>query len=658
MASIRRGQYRNTGNSRPHLRTVQEEEPNLRLGQNQILSRQNDAAIVIQSHYRGYRVRKLGMGLDVEDLESENGESEHLNDEREYPYDEDHEEAATVIQAHYRGFRARKELLDSGLLDSLSPPYEDSYTDHAATTIQSHNHCYKVRSNGKTSESQKVGIKTSQDSTMSLQAYRDEAATVIQSNYKGYRVRKQYQEYQDAAVTIQSNFRGYRVRNQLSNSTNTEHLGGRHQCEIKRESNSNVIEYAHVHGRHLTPSSQPGICVSSNSSRDARLRHGADVTSFRQNKRPKEKKFSYNNPSSGKISSKKETDEEKDVCPAEHYEVQFERKKTRKRINEEKNAATQIQASWRGHKVRGQMKAMKQAAAKIQSTYRGFRMRKMLLNGEYELDDIPNTVSFLNFETELGDPISEDKEETWSRHTSKMSINPCLKMSKHPPKQNQTLAGNPDNRSGSGALECQVNKETSNFRQIKKVKFNPNDDYQVSANTLPFVDSLQYRQMSVPDVPTTHKTIESRKQYEGENTAASHIQASSKDNQTSKQLSKESVAATSIQSMFRGYKTRQELQGIEITGYCAGGPEIIEEEVGEVKIKKRNPTPPAATPIGNIQTNTAGKGIPNSRRAPVSIQVTRPSSQYDEYKEIPNRSRYSKHTSTSGKVTVKANVED
>ncbi|XP_038634145.1 uncharacterized protein LOC119953686 [Scyliorhinus canicula] len=74
----------------------------------------------------------------------------------------------------------------------------------------------------------------------------------------------------------------------------------------------------------------------------------------------------------------------------QYQECQKRSLQTRKRYQEEVNAALMIQAAWKGYQTRAQIRKQAEAAVIIQAAFRGYQVRKFLTEGisENEIDDL------------------------------------------------------------------------------------------------------------------------------------------------------------------------------------------------------------------------------------------------------------------------------
>ncbi|OCT75584.1 myosin-IIIa isoform X2 [Xenopus laevis] len=143
------------------------------------LKYENDAAITIQSHYRGFKERK-SFKRKRESMKSkqckttEKVEPEQDSQGEIIPEGKSKEEAAVVIQSHFRGHKERNKMKERQKM-----ALEQSNGDVTAQEIED-----------------TVNLKTSQinDNDTENDSREDKAATVIQSNYRGHRDRQKYKE--------------------------------------------------------------------------------------------------------------------------------------------------------------------------------------------------------------------------------------------------------------------------------------------------------------------------------------------------------------------------------------------------------------------------------------------------------------------------------
>ncbi|XP_077124534.1 myosin-IIIa [Ranitomeya variabilis] len=161
---------------------------------------EEDAAIVIQSHYRGHQQRKQlkeeRQKLQNEDnsMEPDNQNEDDMEIEQkeqsENDKDDDEEsKAATVIQSNYRGHRERKRLKDERQedvkIESVSNTTQDSNCS-LEDKIEKHDH---PLAGGKTSQTD-VNCNIESNGHAENIGEEEKAAVVIQSNYRGLRERE------------------------------------------------------------------------------------------------------------------------------------------------------------------------------------------------------------------------------------------------------------------------------------------------------------------------------------------------------------------------------------------------------------------------------------------------------------------------------------
>lgn len=192
---------------------------------------EREAAVTIQSSFKGYKARKefneMRDRKKVE-IEAEPVKTD-INDNEKGTDDKARAEAAVKIQSSYRGYKTRKEYHgmkqkkaanDKSKIDNeTDTDQSNSKTlseDEAASRIQAGFKGYKTRKE-LTNKPKVQQQQNKADSEKEL----DAAASTIQANFKGYKVRKEYdqnkqkQKQEKAATKIQASYRGYQTRKDL-----------------------------------------------------------------------------------------------------------------------------------------------------------------------------------------------------------------------------------------------------------------------------------------------------------------------------------------------------------------------------------------------------------------------------------------------------------
>ncbi|XP_069504253.1 myosin-IIIa isoform X2 [Ambystoma mexicanum] len=143
---------------------------------------QDEAAVVIQSNFRGYRDRKKLKEKRQPVQEVSSSSSKETTDtttpgvkHEEGKGVDRNEKAAIVIQSNYRGYHERKRLKEDGKLPGNPQKSTREAVEHRSSLMQ---------------ESVKHGSKISQ-SNSKVPSDQENAAVVIQSHYRGYRQREQ-----------------------------------------------------------------------------------------------------------------------------------------------------------------------------------------------------------------------------------------------------------------------------------------------------------------------------------------------------------------------------------------------------------------------------------------------------------------------------------
>ncbi|XP_068091757.1 myosin-IIIa isoform X2 [Hyperolius riggenbachi] len=188
---------------------------------------EEEAAVVIQSHFRGHQQRKQLNAEGQKTLQQENSNSQDTKgeevkeDNHNDPDAEDdnkkEDKAATVIQSNYRGHRERKKLQEGKQKETETATQENTEEkeeqkeaepidqnsteeeDKAATVIQSN---YRGHRDRKRLQEEKQ--KETETATQENTEEEDKAATVIQSNFRGHRDRKRLQDERQNKTTPSS----------------------------------------------------------------------------------------------------------------------------------------------------------------------------------------------------------------------------------------------------------------------------------------------------------------------------------------------------------------------------------------------------------------------------------------------------------------------
>ncbi|KAM9308116.1 myosin-IIIa [Gastrophryne carolinensis] len=207
---------------------------------------EEEAAIVIQSHYRGHQQRKQIKSEHQTLAEKQNSDpSKRVKEENKQSESENEEDkAAVVLQSNYRGHRDRKKFQERQKSDVSSTLSSNSHHRNSSVGVQIQNHPVaggKVSQNSTNSRETNAHIENQDDE--------EKAAVVLQSNYRGCKERERlkkegklvnknkeelssnesksvFKENEDvpkqedeqrAAVIIQSNYRGCKEREKLKN---------------------------------------------------------------------------------------------------------------------------------------------------------------------------------------------------------------------------------------------------------------------------------------------------------------------------------------------------------------------------------------------------------------------------------------------------------
>nr|XP_040569707.1 abnormal spindle-like microcephaly-associated protein homolog [Lepeophtheirus salmonis] len=550
----------------------------------------NKAATKIQANYCGFKTRKEFEAKAQDDLlnhaatevQSIFHESDAMiSEDNEKLVSDDLEEVATKIQANYCGFKIRKEL--------TAKTQEDSLND-AATEIQSIFH--------------KVNTKIPKDSEEPFPDDLEEAVTKLQAHYRGYKTRKEItskkkedlnnaatntqsefhklnqniseddkksisEDLNEAATKLQANFRGFRTRKQLAAKSKHDLF-----CELPKET--------------LLIFNDKGLIISEEEEENVSDGKGEAATNLQANYRGfKTRK---------EITLKNQNDSLNEAAT----EIQSRFHQLNPNISEEaeenvlddkEEAATKLQANYRGFKIRKEIKLKNQndslneaateiqsrfhqlnpniseeaeenfsddkeeAATKLQANYRGFKTRKEITstNPNHSLNEAATEIQSRfhqlnpNISEEAEENVSDDKEEA----ATKLQANyRGFKTRKEIKLKNQNDSLN------EAATEIQSIFHQLNPNISEEAEENVSDDKEEAATKL----QANYRGFK------TRKEITLKNQNDSLNEAATEIQ--SRFHQLNPNISEEAEenvsddkeeAATKLQANYRGFKTRKEI---------------------------------------------------------------------------------------------------
>ena len=327
-------------------------------------------ATVIQSNYRGYRVRKKNKA-------SSQGKESQTTKKNGFVQNED--EAATAIQSSFRGYKSRKEYNEKQKGPRQTHGFQDDekMRNENATVIQSNYRRYKARKDLKsrkenTDEDDATNIQSALKGRESRKRYelekqQNQSATVIQANYRGYKTRKELEgkrkkpqkevsevDFDEDAEKIQGVVRGRKTRN--------DHM------RAKKENESAVVIQSNYRGYRTRKQMKES---KSNLNDDATRLQGA---------------LRGRNAREAHAKAKEEDEDASQIqAVVRGRAIRLEHAKQK----EENESATLIQANYRGYQARKNLKGRlddEEAATSIQGALRGREARK-----EYEAVKLENT---------------------------------------------------------------------------------------------------------------------------------------------------------------------------------------------------------------------------------------------------------------------------
>ena len=188
--------------------------------------KKRDAAVTLQAGYRGYKTRKE---YNERKTFSKRGDPEkdlERKDSEEQDSDEDNlkqNQAAIKIQSGYRGHRARQDV-KARRQEELDRKEKEKREDEAAVRIQAAYRGYNTRkayASRREAKNLVNDLMANENLENDLNnTKREQAAVKIQSGYRGYRSRKEYntkrqnkeREEEEAASRIQAGILGYQTR--------------------------------------------------------------------------------------------------------------------------------------------------------------------------------------------------------------------------------------------------------------------------------------------------------------------------------------------------------------------------------------------------------------------------------------------------------------
>uniref|UniRef100_A0A8C4RZM5 non-specific serine/threonine protein kinase n=1 Tax=Erpetoichthys calabaricus TaxID=27687 RepID=A0A8C4RZM5_ERPCA len=391
--------------------------------------KRQQSAVVLQSAYRGYKVRKdhpqeknkIKMEKFITQLQAVcRG---YLSRQQYREIVDEKNKAAVKIQACYRGHKDRR-----------------SYRRKKETMLKE-----EESRKAKTDEMSSCDTNTIENGVCETHVNEDEdtkAAVVIQSNYRGYRERKRFKERQQnhnfsledatsvteeaseriadfvedndqtdnseeevkAATVIQSNFRGHRERKKLEEE-------GKIPCRGKKSSQKSTLENSVKSGSEASEingqvedETKAAVVIQSNY-RGHKERKRLQEEGKIPNKKNKEPIERDSDEQTTEEDSPTELDEDKAATVIQsNYRGQQERKrlKEQKEMGQRQGTASVAQPSASEDEGPQQYHEEEQAAVKIQSNYRGYKDRKHLKEGAEREGQEINVFLFFNIMSKIG----------------------------------------------------------------------------------------------------------------------------------------------------------------------------------------------------------------------------------------------------------------
>lgn len=390
-------------------------------------------ATVIQSNYRGYKVRKQNV----------NGKGKEAEATKKSGFIQNEDEAATAIQSSFRGYKSRKDYNErqkEGPKHVQESRDDEKLRNEKATVIQSNYRGYKARKDMRrkekySDEDDATNIQGALRGRETRKQYevekqQNQSATVIQANYRGYKTRKElkskrkkpqkeltqvdYDEHaekiqgvvrgrkarndhmrakkeHESAVVIQSNYRGYRTRKQMKdkNKNNLDDDATRLQGALRGR---NAREAHAIAKEEEEDASQIQAVVKGRAIRleyEKQKEENESATLIQANYRGYQARKKLKAP----VESADGDDDDEAATSIQgalkgrearkEYEAVKEENRDAAYVNSNDEDATLIQGALLGHKARNEFdkkREREENAAVIQAGYRGYKARKEMLN--------------------------------------------------------------------------------------------------------------------------------------------------------------------------------------------------------------------------------------------------------------------------------------
>ena len=598
------------------------------------------AATKIQAGFRGNKVRKEFKSTKAAIIDESNDHEIEETENGSETYGEDAEEAATKIQAGFRGCRARKEVqmkreanrLDGNEVheEALDINLEDPEVEKAATKIQAGFRGQRTRkdlkknmevnneSNNEDLVPEIIDIDIDMDDPDV-----DKAATKIQAGFRGHKARKNLKikmennednvinieeepidiDLEDpdvgiAATKIQAGFRGHKTRKELKNRQNSAKSKNLNVESLLEEDFITDINMEDPDVEKAATKIQAGF-------------RGLQTRKQLKNEKAVKENLELEDPSDDQENNQDEIDidlEDPDVeMAATKIQAGFRGLQTRKQLKNEKaekdnleikdqseqghdqddldidledpdveNAATKIQAGFRGHQTRKNLKNEKagtetivlespseqihyqdeididmedpdveKAATKIQAGFRGLQTRKQLKNEKAEKEnlEIENPMEHENNQDDIDiDMEDPDVEKAATKIQAGFRGLQTRKQLKNDKEEKENLK-----------LEDQCKLENEQENDQDEINIDMDD---------PDVEKAATK------IQAGFRGLKTRKQLKNEKTGKENLELENQNEQNNYQdeididMEDPDVekAATKIQAGFRGLQTRKQLK--------------------------------------------------------------------------------------------------
>ena len=213
--------------------------------------KKRDAAVTLQAGYRGYKTRKEYNERKTFSKRGDPERDSERKDSEAHDSDEDNlkqNQAAIKIQSGYRGHRARQDV-KARRQEELDRKEKAKREDEAAVRIQAAYRGYNTRkayASRREAKNLVNDLMTNENLENDLNnSKREQAAVKIQSGYRGYRSRKEYntkrqnkeREEEEAASRIQAGILGYQTRKTVADKKKTEENEKRDSAATRIQAN-------------------------------------------------------------------------------------------------------------------------------------------------------------------------------------------------------------------------------------------------------------------------------------------------------------------------------------------------------------------------------------------------------------------------------------